>query len=45
MNKITKWFTGGLIACLIGFIGCGNIEEAESEVKTIELLRTSQSWK
>ena len=44
MNKIAKWFTGCLIACFIGFIGCGNIEEAESEVKSIELLRTSQSW-
>ena len=44
MNNTIKWLIGCLIACFISFIGCSNMEEVESEVKSIELLRTSQSW-
>ena len=44
MNKITKWLMGGLIICAIGIIGCSNNNNAEGEVESIELLRTSKSW-
>ncbi len=44
MNKITKWLFGGLIICAIFIVGCNNMKDAEAEVKSIELLRTSQSW-
>ena len=44
MNKLTKWLMSGLILCAICFIGCSNKEDANGEVQSIELLRTSQSW-
>ena len=44
MNKITKWLMGGLIICAIGITGCSNKNNAEGEVESIELLRTSKSW-
>ena len=44
MNKMTKWLMCGLIICAIGIAACNNSHNAESEVKSIELLRTSQSW-
>ena len=44
MDKITKWLIGALIICTISIIGCSNMDDAESEVKSVELLRTSQSW-
>ena len=44
MDKITKWLIGALIICAISIIGCSNMDDAESEVKSIELLHTSQSW-
>ena len=44
MNKLTKWLMCGLIICAIGITACNNSHNAESEVKSIELLRTSQSW-
>ena len=44
MDKITKWLIGALIICAISIIGCSNMDDAESEVKSVELLRTSQSW-
>lgn len=44
MNKMTKWLMGSLIICAISIIGCFNINDAEDEVESIELLRTSKSW-
>ena len=44
MNKMAKWLMGSLIICAISIIGCCNINDAEDEVKSIELLRTSKSW-
>jgi quercetin dioxygenase-like cupin family protein len=44
MDKMIKWFMGGLIICAIGIIGCSSMDESESEVESIELLRTSKSW-
>lgn len=44
MGKITKWLIGCFIICAISIIGCSNMNDAENEVKSIELLRTSQSW-
>ena len=44
MNKFSKWLMGGLILCAICFIGCSNSDDANGEVQSIELLRTSQSW-
>ena len=44
MNKLTKWLISGLILCTICFIGCSNKDDANGEVQSIELLRTSQSW-
>ncbi|MBP3552860.1 MAG: cupin domain-containing protein, partial [Bacteroidaceae bacterium] len=44
MNKIAKWLMGGLILCAISIIGCSNVDDADTEVQSIELLRTSQSW-
>ena len=44
MDKITKWLIGALIICAISIIGCSNMDDAESEVKSVDLLRTSQSW-
>ena len=44
MNKIAKWLLGGLILCAISIIGCSNVDDADTEVQSIELLRTSQSW-
>ena len=44
MNKMTKWLMCGLIICAFSIVGCSNMDDAESEVKSIELLRTSQSW-
>ena len=44
MDKMIKWLIGGLVICAISIIGCSNMDDAESEVKSIELLRTSQSW-
>jgi quercetin dioxygenase-like cupin family protein len=44
MNKMTKWLMGSFIICAISIMGCCNINDAESEVKSIELLRTSKSW-
>ena len=44
MNKLAKWLFGGLILFAICIIGCSNIDVADSEVQSIELLRTSQSW-
>ena len=43
MNKIAKWLMGGLILCAISIIGCSNVDDADTEVQSIELLRTSQS--
>ena len=44
MNKITKWLMSGLILSAICIIACSNVDDAETEVQGIELLRTSQSW-
>ena len=44
MNKLAKWLLGGLILCAISIIGCSNVDDADTEVQSIELLRTSQSW-
>jgi quercetin dioxygenase-like cupin family protein len=44
MDKMIKWFMGGLIICAIGIIGCSSMDESEGEVESIELLRTSKSW-
>ena len=44
MNKLTKWLVSGLILCVICFIGCSNKDDANGEVQSVELLRTSQSW-
>ena len=44
MNKLAKWLMGGLILCAICIIGCSNVDDADTEVQSIELLRTSQSW-
>ena len=44
MNKMAKWLMGSLIICAISIIGCSNINDAEDEVESIELLRTSKSW-
>ena len=44
MNKLTKWLMGGLILCTITLTGCNSMDDAESEVQSIELLRTSKSW-
>ena len=34
----------GLIICAFGIVGCSNIADTEGEVKSIELLRTTESW-
>ena len=44
MNKLAKWLMGSLILCAICIIGCSNMNDADSEVQSIELLRTGQSW-
>ena len=44
MTKYAKWLMGGLILCAICIIGCSNVDDADTEVQSIELLRTSQSW-
>ena len=44
MNKMAKWLMGRLIICAIIIIGFCNINDAEDEVESIELLRTSKSW-
>ena len=44
MNKITKWLMSGLILSAICIIACSNVDDADTEVQSIELLRTSQSW-
>lgn len=44
MNKMAKWLMGSLIICAISIIGCCKINDAEDEVESIELLRTSKSW-
>ena len=44
MNKMSKWLMCGLIICAFSIVGCSNMNKAENEVKSIELLRTSQSW-
>ena len=44
MNKKTIWLIVGLLICVISFVGCGNIDDTQGEVKSTELLRTSQSW-
>ena len=44
MDKMIKWLIGGIVICTISIIGCSNMDDAESEVKSVELLRTSQSW-
>ena len=44
MNKMSKWLMYGLVICTFGLIGCSNMGDAENEVKSIELLRTSESW-
>ena len=44
MNKMSKWLMYGLVICTFSLIGCSNMGDAENEVKSIELLRTSESW-
>ena len=44
MNKLTGWLVCGLMFCAISITGCRSANDAEGEVKSIELLRTSQSW-
>ena len=44
MNKKTIWLIVGLLICVISIVGCGNIDDTQGEVKSTELLRTSQSW-
>ena len=44
MNKITKWLIASFVLCAISVICSCNIDEMVDEVKSIELLRTSQSW-
>lgn len=44
MNKLAKWLMDSLILCAICIIGCSNMNDADSEVQSIELLRTGQSW-
>lgn len=44
MNKITKWLIASFVLCAISVICICNIDEMVDEVKSIELLRTSQSW-
>ena len=44
MNKLVKWLMGGLILCAVCIIGCSHVDDADSEVQSVELLRTSQSW-
>ena len=44
MNKITKWLVCGLVLFAISIVGCHSTNDAEGEVKSIELLRTNQSW-
>lgn len=44
MNKITKWLIASLVLCVISVICSCNVDEMVDEVKSIELLRTSQSW-
>ena len=36
MNKMTKWLMCGLIICAFSIVGCSNMDDAESEVKSIE---------
>ena len=43
-NKLTGWLVCGLMFCAISITGCRSANDAEGEVKSIELLRTSQSW-
>ena len=44
MNKLTGWLVCGLMFCAIIITGCRSANDAEGEVKSVELLRTSQSW-
>lgn len=44
MNKKTIWLIVDLLICVISIVGCGNIDDTQGEVKSTELLRTSQSW-
>jgi quercetin dioxygenase-like cupin family protein len=44
MNKLTGWLVCGLMFCAISITGCRSANDVEGEVKSIELLRTSQSW-
>lgn len=44
MNKIKKSLLGVLLICTIGIVGCCSEKDKNEEVKSIELLRTSQSW-
>ena len=44
MNKVTKWLIASFVLCAISVICICNIDEMVDEVKSIELLRTSQSW-
>lgn len=44
MNKIKKSLLGVLLICTIGIVGCCSEKDTNEEVKSIELLRTSQSW-
>ena len=44
MNRKRFWIIGSLALCLICAIYSCNKNSAESEVESIELLRTSQSW-
>lgn len=44
MNKARNWFVGCLVLCVIGLICACKNDCSDAEVKSIELLRTSQSW-
>ena len=45
MNKMSKWLMlCSLIICAFSIVGCSNIADTEGEVKSIELLRTTESW-
>ena len=44
MVKLTKWILAIIILCCIGVLYFYNSIDLDEEVRSTELLRTSQSW-
>jgi quercetin dioxygenase-like cupin family protein len=44
MENMKKWFLCGIVLCAVSIIPACDYEVADNQVKSVELLRTSQSW-